>query len=185
MWIYKITNDINNKVYIGQSIKPVQERFKRHIQDAISGRLNTHFAKAIRKYGKEHFHIEVIDIALTQEELTEKEYYWIEFYDSVNKGYNETHNKLKCGGNTYLSKTEEEMGLIKEKIRQTKLGEKNPRHERVKAINIKTKQVFIFGSMCECARELGFSNHICISRRCRGKVIKPYKEEWLFEYYDE
>ena len=36
MWIYKITNIQNNKVYIGQSIRPVNQRFRRHINDAIN-----------------------------------------------------------------------------------------------------------------------------------------------------
>ena len=36
MFIYKITNKINNKVYIGQSIRPIEKRFQRHINDALN-----------------------------------------------------------------------------------------------------------------------------------------------------
>ena len=90
MWIYKITNIQNNKVYIGQTIRPIQDRFNRHINDAINNIIDTHFARAIRKYGKENFIIEEIDTATTQEELTEKEKYWIQYYNAVNEGYNET-----------------------------------------------------------------------------------------------
>ena len=117
MYVYKITNLINNKLYIGQSINPIEKRFKRHIDDALSGRLDTYLARAIREYGAENFKIELIDTATTQEELTQKEYYWINYYDAVHTGYNETDSILKCGGNTYLSKTPEEMEIIKEKIR--------------------------------------------------------------------
>lgn len=78
MWIYKITNIQNNKVYIGQTIRPIHDRFNRHINDAINNIIDTHFARAIRKYGKENFIIEEIDTATTQEELTEKEKYWIQ-----------------------------------------------------------------------------------------------------------
>ena len=117
MWIYKITNIQNNKVYIGQTIRPIEQRFKRHINDALNNILDTHFARAIRKYGKENFIIEQIDTAQTQEELNQKEQYWIQYYNSVNEGYNETDAISKCGGNTYQSKTEEEMEVIKEKIR--------------------------------------------------------------------
>ena len=53
MWIYKITNIQNNKVYIGQTIRPVQDRFNRHISDALHDIIDTHFARAIKKYGKE------------------------------------------------------------------------------------------------------------------------------------
>lgn len=72
MQVYKITNIQNNKVYIGQTIRGIQERFARHIKDAMSNRLDTHFARAIRKYGPENFIIEEIDTAETQEELNKK-----------------------------------------------------------------------------------------------------------------
>ena len=65
MWIYKITNIQNNKVYIGQSIRPVNQRFRRHINDAINNKLDTYFARAIRKYGKDNFYIKIISNLLT------------------------------------------------------------------------------------------------------------------------
>ena len=80
MWIYKITNIQNNKVYIGQTIRPVQDRFNRHINDALHN---------------------IIDTAQSQNELNEKERYWIQYYNSVEKGYNETDALSKCGDNTY------------------------------------------------------------------------------------
>ena len=101
MWIYKITNIQNNKVYIGQTIRPVKDRFNRHINDALNNIIDTHFARAIRKYGKENFQIEIIDTAQNQNELNEKERYWIQYYNSVEEGYNETDALSKCGGNTY------------------------------------------------------------------------------------
>ena len=53
MWIYKITNIQNNKPYIGQTIRPIEQRFHRHLNEALNGILDTHFARAIRKHGKE------------------------------------------------------------------------------------------------------------------------------------
>ena len=141
MWIYKITNIQNNKVYIGQTIRPINQRFHRHLNDAINNILDTHFARAIRKYGKDNFIIEEIDTAQTQDELNQKEQYWIRFYNSVEEGYNETDAISKCGGNTYRSKTEEEMEIIKEKIRQTKIGTKNPMARKIKRTNIITNEV--------------------------------------------
>lgn len=185
MFIYKITNDINDKMYIGQTINPVQERFKRHINSAINNELNTHFARAIRKIGPEHFKIEIIDVANSQEELTEKEYYWIHYYDATHKGYNETENKLKCGGNTYASKTREEMEVIGEKIRQTKIGGLNPHARAVKCRNIKTNEEFHFESLSKMQEFFNENNHAALGKRCTGKIQSLYKEKWQIAYEDK
>ena len=186
MWIYKITNIQNNKVYIGQTIRPVEQRFHRHMNDALNNILDTHFARAIRKYGKENFIIEMIDTAKSQNELNQKEQYWIRYYDSVSKGYNETDAISKCGGNTYQSKTDEEMDIIKNKIRETKLGAKNPMARKVKRINIKTNEVDIFETVIACARACGIKNgKTSITTRLNGKIKSPFKNTWMFEYYEE
>ena len=186
MWIYKIINIQNNKVYIGQTIRPVEQRFQRHINDALNNILDTHFARAIRKYGKDSFKVEIIDTAQTQDELNQKEQYWIRQYDSVNKGYNETDAISKCGGNTYQSKTEEEMSIIKNKIRQTKLGAKNPMARKVKRINIKTNEVDIFDTVIACAQACGIKNgKTSITTRLNGTIKSPFKNTWIFEYYEE
>lgn len=186
MWIYKITNIQNNKVYIGQTIRPVEQRFHRHMNDALNNILDTHFARAIRKYGKENFIIEMIDTAESQDELNQKEQYWIRYYDSVSKGYNETDAISKCGGNTYQSKTDKEMDIIKNKIRKTKLGAKNPMARKVKRINIKTNEVDIFDTVIACARACGIKNgKTSITTRLSGQIKSPFKNTWMFEYYEE
>ena len=186
MWIYKITNIQNNKVYIGQTIRPIQDRFHRHITDALNNILDTHFARAIRKYGKDNFIIEQIDQAQTQDELNKKEQYWIQYYNSVQTGYNETDAISKCGGNTYQSKTEKEMEVIKEKIRQTKLGAKNPMAKKIKRINIITNEIDIFDTIISCAKACGIKNgKTSITTRLNRQVKSPYKNTWIFEYYNE
>ena len=186
MWIYKITNIQNNKVYIGQTIRPVKDRFHRHINDAMNNILDTHFARAIRKYGKENFIIEIIDTAQTQDELNQKERYWIRYYNSIEQGYNETDAISKCGGNTYKSKTTEEMKVIKEKIRQSKLGGKNPMAHKIKRINIITGEIDIFDTVISCAKACGIQNgKTSITARLNGQIKSPYKKTWVFEYYDE
>ena len=186
MEIYKITNKINGKVYIGQTIRPVQYRFHRHINDAMRNIIDTHFARAIRKYGPDQWLLEVIDNAETQEELNQKEQYWIQYYNSVEEGYNETDAINKCGGNTYRSKTEEEMEVIKEKIRQTKIGNKNPMAKKIKRINIQTGEIDIFETIINCAKACGINNgKTSIITRLNGQIKSPFKGKWLFEYYDE
>lgn len=89
--IYKIVNKINNKVYIGQTIRTLEERWKSHFYETVNQKLNTKLGKAIRKYGFESFSIEIIE---STEELDSRERYWIDFYQSFGKnGYN-----IKIGG---------------------------------------------------------------------------------------
>lgn len=185
MIIYKITNIINHKVYIGQTVNSLEQRFKRHKQDALSGRLDTHFARALRKYGAENFVAEIIDTAESQEELTQKEYYWIGYYHACEDGYNETHDMFKCGGNTYLNKSEEEMQQISSKIRDSKLGGKNPAARKVKCKNINTREELFFDSMSECQQYFKEDNHNFITRRCSGKTKCLYKQQWAIAYAEE
>lgn len=186
MWIYRIINSQNNKVYIGQTIRPVEQRFKHHINDAMNNILDTHFARAIRQYGPTNFSYLVIDTASTQDELNQKEQYWIKYYNSVKDGYNETDAIEKCGGNTYQSKTEKEMEVIKEKIRITKIGAKNPMAKKIKRTNIQTGEIDIFDTVISCAKACGIQNgKTSITTRLNGQVKSPYKNTWIFEYYNE
>lgn len=185
MWIYKITNIQNNKVYIGQTIRPIKDRFHRHVNDALNNNLDTHFARAIRKYGKDSFIIEIIDEAINQTELNQKEQYWIQYYNSIQDGYNETDAISKCGGNTYKSKTLEEMSAIKEKLRVSKIGGKNPNARKVKMVDLVNNIEKIFNSQQECANYLNLSSHMPVSRRCRGETKSPLNNQYQFEYYDE
>lgn len=89
MIIYKITNLVNNKVYIGQTIKTLNKRWKNHL-DAARKNDHKHLYQAINYYGKDNFKIEIIDDAATIDELNRKENYWVNYYNSLNptKGYN-------------------------------------------------------------------------------------------------
>ena len=185
MEIYKITNLVNNKVYIGQSVRGVQQRFHRHINDAMTDRLNTHFARAIRKYGPENFVVEVIDTAETQDELNRKEQYWIREYDSIRHGYNETDAICKCGGNTYMSKTDMEKFIIGERIRETKLGALNPHSRKIKCRSEVSGEEIIFDTMKECQEYFGEANHQFVSRRVNHDIHSLYWREWNFAYFEE
>jgi len=89
--IYKITNIVNGNIYIGKTINNINDRWKEHIYSAISkdkdGNCPLHCA--IRKYGKENFLIELID-RCEDFDSSNKEKYWIKYYDSYNNGYNAT-----------------------------------------------------------------------------------------------
>lgn len=90
MLIYKATNIQNDKVYIGQTIKPLSCRISEHKCRANYADSHTKFYNAIKKYGWENFVWEVIEESdeWNQEELNAKEQYYIQLYDSINNGYN-------------------------------------------------------------------------------------------------
>lgn len=87
MLIYKITNKLNEKVYIGQTTKTLDHRKKGHIQAAKDG-VNHHLYNAMNKYGIENFVFEEICKASTKSELNYLEAKYILEYDSVRNGYN-------------------------------------------------------------------------------------------------
>ena len=88
--IYLITNDINSKVYVGQTIQTLNKRFNGHCCYSKSDRsINMYIKRAIHKYGRDKFHIQLIEECPVNI-LDEREKYWINFYNSYNTGYNLT-----------------------------------------------------------------------------------------------
>ena len=86
-YIYKILNTINDKVYIGQTIKSIDERFKEHIYKSHSEKTHPPLHQAFIDLGEENFSIECIE-ECPQEKLDVQEKYWIQYYDSYKNGYN-------------------------------------------------------------------------------------------------
>ena len=87
-YIYKIYNDINEKIYIGKTERSLQRRFIEHCNNAKNEKCkNRPLYSAIRKYGIEHFHIELIE---ETDKPEEREIFWIEKYGSYKNGYNAT-----------------------------------------------------------------------------------------------
>ena len=62
-YIYKVTNTVNGKLYIGQTSRTIEVRWREHIQDAFGRNNKGFFAlhRAIKKYGKDAFKIEQIE----------------------------------------------------------------------------------------------------------------------------
>ena len=115
-WIYKITNQINGKMYIGKTegINPL-DRWKQHLLDSRRKKLEKRpLYYAIRKYGTDSFLFEVIDQEDNSEKLCELEKYYIEKYRTYvgfenSAGYNAT---LGGDGKSYIKLDENEVILV-------------------------------------------------------------------------
>lgn len=91
--IYIIKNDVNDKVYIGQTIRPIKKRFQEHLSASKGNEWqskNRKFYEAIREIGAKHFRIEPLKQNVSVDALKKTEIEFIEKYDSCNNGYNST-----------------------------------------------------------------------------------------------
>lgn len=112
-YIYKVTNIINNKIYIGKTIRTLKERQQEHLRKVEKE--PTYFHNSIIKYGKENFIWEIIE-ECPNEKANEREIFWIAQLETTNrnKGYN-----LTTGGEGYELSQE-----IKDKISKANTGKK-------------------------------------------------------------
>ncbi len=110
--IYIIKNTENNKVYIGQTINSIEQRFKQHKGDAANGRRQS-IHNAMLKYGCDKFYIEKLE-EVPSRDADGREIYWINKYNSYYGGYNET-----IGGEGYslFDFTDEEVVVKYEELR--------------------------------------------------------------------
>jgi group I intron endonuclease len=128
MIIYKSTNKINGKIYIGQTTKNLEQRIKAHLNESKIDK-NRPFLSSINKYGIDNFIFEIIDFANNLEELNDKEIYWINFYNSVSpNGYNITGG----GQGTKMIPTIELGNRISEGLKKSDKWQKTKNNEKYK-----------------------------------------------------
>ena len=201
-YIYKITNLINNKIYIGKTYKTIEKRFQEHILDSRK-KTEEHrpLYSAMRKYGIENFKVELIEETNNPEE---REQYWIEYYNSYHNGYNAT----KGGdGKAYIDRQEvlnlwNQGLLIKEIHNQTGRDEKQislilselgvskeeKEHRRilfrgtpVGMFDLKTDEFLMsFESASAAARYMGRNYPWQISDVCKNKRLSAYGYKWKY-----
>lgn len=163
-FIYLITNSVNGKQYVGQTITTVEHRFKQHISKKKISHCSA-LGGAIEKYGEENFIVEEVEKVCekTKEALTEilneKEIYYIkEFHSLVSEhGYNIDKGGANC---TYFSKP-------------------------IDVYDLNTKQlVKTFDGIHEASRYYGI-NTTTISKICRGKQNRTAKYDLIFRFKGE
>ena len=100
--IYIIKNNINSKVYIGKTQYSIEQRFKEHCNDYLKREEEKRpLYDAMKKYGVENFYIELIEDNISDQEINEKEIFYIKQYNSYigfenSNGYNATLGGDSC-----------------------------------------------------------------------------------------
>jgi group I intron endonuclease len=101
--VYKITNLVNAKCYIGYTTRSVSERWNQHVHRSTKN-LNVKFDNALRKYDISNWNVEILEENLSVEASKIQEKYYINLFDSYNLGYNST---LGGDGNNGIVMSEE------------------------------------------------------------------------------
>lgn len=200
--IYKITNIINNKSYIGQSVD-IHRRWRQEKED--SNNVNNHsydypLMRAFRKYGIDNFNFEILE-ECEIDKLNEREIYWIDFYNTFFQGYNQT-----LGGDATSRQPKEKIiGIITDLI-NTDMPHKDIASkwdistEMVQGINtgrywkhdaiypLQNRQIEKAVCYCEkCGKEITKGSILCadcygVSQRANSN--RPDKETLFKDLYD-
>jgi len=114
--IYKITNKVNELIYIGSTVQNLNYRFSSHISAWKYNKNTSKLYNAFSEIGIENFNIVLIENfpCVNKRQLEERETYYIQLYDSVEKGYNQG-----------WAKTTEERKQALKKINKKRFNENN------------------------------------------------------------
>lgn len=176
--IYLITNKVNNKHYVGQTIK-LRKRLLKHLSDSLNNTRVKHILlyKAFRKYGIDNFEVSVLyEVEYSnnvKQILDEKETAYIQEYNSYGKlGYNQT-----LGGDAGVlgyKMTNEQ----REKIKQATLANCINRKQCF-AKNLVTGEITMYSSIVEMSQKLGIQR-TGISKCLAGKQKKVSNKEYSY-----
>jgi len=178
MYVYIITNLVNNKKYVGQSVNP-QKRWYEHTRLSKLDSPTQHIHRAMKCHGIDNFKFELLSECKSRDELNESEIEWISKLDTFNNGYNMT-----LGGECYLMSEEHKQNISKahlgkkhteEHRRNSSISKKgkyvgglNPNAKKVIQLDKDTgEELTCWLSIADICRELKL-NKSCIVECCRG-----------------
>ena len=125
MIIYKATNKINGKEYVGQTIFNLEYRKSQHISDALHGN-RLCFGHALKKYGPENFDWRILHDGITNiNDLNRLEIFYIGYYNTFNNGYNLTLGGFGSIGYKHTEETKKKISIANSGKKSSWYGKKH------------------------------------------------------------
>lgn len=201
--IYKITNAINNYVYVGSTYKTIEERLKEHLKPSTSKKSpNSLFYKDIKKYGKDNFKIELLDTCFERHRFIIEEYWWNKLFDEEFLMYDiKRGNALGENTKKRMSRLRNERDSsvyeseqFKQKVSEKTSGDNNGMFGRKDEDAINGRMVVAyrdkehkemkhqFPSVKTAMAFLNIKCHTALNKACRGnKLYHGYywSKEWI------
>lgn len=173
--LYIVSNDVDDKIYVGITMYP-RRRWSCHKKEAENGTLNYPLYNAIRKYGIDKFHFDVVESGLTLQQANEREIRLIALYNTRDSrfGYN-----LAIGGSRVYSTTSEE---TKRKISIANKGQKRT-PEQVESMRERSRKMWkdgVFANMDRSNRKYISKRIICIETGIEYSGMKELLEKMGF-----
>jgi len=193
--IYKITNLVNGKIYVGQTSKDLDVRWKYHKAKHSNPKVNILLYLSMRKYGISNFKIEEIE-RVNINNVCDKEIFYIEFYSSfykTGKGYNMTlggrkaanismhpnldkikkkmsKSKLGIKNNRFGKPHSEESKILMSKNHADYSGDKHPQAINYKITSPENKIYIIYGEFLKFCKTHNLSHHVLRSNVNKGII---------------
>lgn len=171
--IYKATNVITGKSYIGQTVHTVKRRFQWHTYKAYKGKDDSPLHKAIAQYGADNFTVEILDTDIPDERVDDCERYWIRRFNTIiPNGYN-----VQLGG-------KKSFDVAPVKYDGGRYGYSS--HGKITMCDLNTgNEIMVFSGVMDAERYLranGYekANHWPITKCCQGKQKYAYGHKWKF-----
>lgn len=203
-YIYKITNKINGKIYVGKTLKTPQQRWSEHVRDSYKDSCKDRpLYRAFKKYGLENFTLDIIE-QCPVDKVNERERFWIESLQTFKYGYNATlggDGKHYCDYDLIYSLFQQGKN-IKEITQITGYDgttcrkaldnfnvSSETRHKRgnearsktVIQLNKDTNEILaIFPSLREAYESIGKPQSGHIAAVCQGKRKTAYGYKWMY-----